>query len=247
MATNTFARMELGQKYEEVKSYARRRPFRFALLFFLFLFALNILRFVVWPPLWNLALYNPPATSFMEYRQAEWAREGRAAELRWTWKSLEEISPNLQKAVVVSEDSAFWTHSGFDWRGIKFAMSRNLARGRLSAGGSTISQQLAKNLYFTPAKSFLRKAQEAIVAWRLEGSLEKKRILEIYLNVVEWGDGIFGAEAAARHYFKTPAKNLSRRQAAALAAMLPNPLGRTPNSRVVQRLSNTIMKRMQYY
>jgi monofunctional biosynthetic peptidoglycan transglycosylase len=211
------------------------------------LFALNILRFALWPPIWTLALYDPQSTYFMEYRQEEWAEEGRAVEPLWTWKSLDHISPHLQKAVVVSEDSAFWTHSGFDWRGIKFAMGRNLARGRLSAGGSTISQQLAKNLYFTPDKSLVRKAQEAIVVWRLEGSLEKKRILEIYLNVAEWGDGIFGAEAAARRYFKTSAQNLSRRQAAALAAMLPNPRVRKPGSRVVQKLSNTILKRMQLY
>ncbi len=230
---------------EKIKKFARRRPFVFSVSCLLALFALNIFRFALWPPLWPLADKNPQSTSFMEYRAEEWEDEGREVAVKWTWKNLGQISSNLQKAVVVSEDSTFWTHGGFDWAGIQVAFNRNVAEGRLSAGGSTISQQLAKNLYFSPKKSLVRKAQEAIVTWRLERALEKKRILEIYLNVVEWGDGIYGAEAAARHYFKTSAARLSRRQAATLAAMLPNPHIRKPGSRVVRNVSNIILRRMR--
>ncbi len=232
-------------RIDKIKEFARRRPVVFSLLCLLTLFALNIFRFALWPPIWPLADKNPPKTSFMEYRAEEWADEGREVTVNWTWKNLDQISSNLQKAVVVSEDSTFWTHGGFDWAGIRVAFNRNVAEGRLSAGGSTISQQLAKNLYFSPKKSLVRKAQEAIVTWRLERALEKKRILEIYLNVVEWGDGIYGAEAAARHYFKTSAARLSRRQAATLAAMLPNPHIRKPGSRVVTKISNIILRRMR--
>jgi monofunctional biosynthetic peptidoglycan transglycosylase len=230
---------------EIIQEFAWERPRVFIILCLIGLFIFNIFRFAIWPPIWPLAAKNPASTSFMEYRAGEWADENREVELKWTWKTLEQISPNLQKAVVVSEDSTFWTHSGFDWEGIKFAMNRNLAKGQLSAGGSTISQQLAKNLYFSPKKSLIRKAQEALVTWRIERALEKKRILEIYLNVVEWGDGIFGAEAAARHYFKTSAARLSPRQAATLVAMLPNPHLRQPGSRVVRNVSNIILRRMR--
>jgi len=209
------------------------------------LYALNVGRYLVWPPVGGLADTNPSTTTLMDYRKDQAEASGRTVRVRQTWKPLAGISRHLRQAVVVAEDSTFWEHEGFDWEGMRIAMDRNIAKRRLAAGGSTISQQLAKNLFFTPKKSITRKLQEAIVTWRLEHALEKDRILELYLNVVEWGPGIYGAEAAARHHFGVSAANLSRQQAAVLAAMLPAPLKRTPSSRHVRQVAGRIMARMR--
>ena len=136
---------------------------------------------------------------------------------------LARMSPHLQRAVLVAEDASFYRHQGFDWEGLKEAVTRNWEKGALRRGGSTITQQLAKNLYLSSEKSLLRKAHEALLARELERRLTKKRILELYLNVVEWGEGIYGAEAAARHHFGTSAGDLTPDEAALLAAMLPSP------------------------
>lgn len=170
-----------------------------------------------------LARTNPSTTAFIESRKAEAVGKGRALTLRWTWVPLARISPHLQKAVLAAEDAAFYRHKGFDWDGLKEALSRNLDKGELRRGGSTITQQLAKNLYLSTKKNLFRKAHEALLTWRLERALPKKRILELYLNVAEWGHGVFGAEAAARHHFGKPAEDLSPGEAALLAAMLPSP------------------------
>ena len=225
--------------------FAKRRPIVFCLLCLLLLYACNIGRYLVWPPMWNLDKENPDSTAFMEYRQEQWEDADAKVKVSWTWKSLSRISPNLRRAVIVAEDSTFWEHHGFDWEGMRIALDKNIDRGRLSAGGSTITQQLAKNLYLSPEKSITRKLQEAILTWRLEMNLSKERILEIYLNVVEWGKGVYGAEAAARRYFGVSAANLSKSQAATLAAMLPDPLHRSPNSRGVQKLAAIILRRMR--
>ena len=145
------------------------------------------------------------------------------AELKHQWVDYNHISPNLKRAVIASEDSKFNDHEGFDWQGIEKAYEKNLKKGKIVAGGSTISQQLAKNLFLSSKRTPWRKGEEAIITVMLEKMLSKQRILEIYLNVIEWGNGIFGAEAASRHYFKTSAVNLSAPQAAKLAAMVPNP------------------------
>lgn len=226
-------------------SWLRERPIRRGLPLLLLLYLLNIARFALWPPVGWMAEENPTSTAFMEYRQELWEDAGKERKIQQSWVPLGKISPNLRRAVIIAEDSSFWEHSGFDLQGMRVALEQNWDKGRLAAGGSTITQQLAKNLYFSPAKSLTRKAQEAIVAYRLEQSLSKERILEIYLNVVEWGDGIYGAEAAARRYFKTSAANLSPKQAATLAAMLPAPLSRKPDSRHVQRVASTILRRMR--
>ena len=226
-------------------SWLRERPIRRGLPLLLLLYVLNVARFAVWPPVGWLAEENPASTAFMEYRQDQWDDAGKNRKIQQRWVPLGKISPNLRRAVIIAEDSSFWDHSGFDLEGMRVALERNLDKGRLAAGGSTITQQLAKNLYFSPTKSLTRKAQEAIVAFRLEQSLSKERILEIYLNVVEWGDGVYGAEAAARRYFKTSASSLSPKQAATLAAMLPAPLSRKPDSRHVQRVASTILRRMR--
>ncbi len=207
----------------------------------------DIARYVVWPPVATLAKQNPAVTSFMEYRQDQWARQGRGPSYRQNWVSLGSISRNLVLAVTIAEDDKFWQHEGFDLDGMEDAFLRNIEEGRIAAGGSTITQQLAKNLWFTPEKSLSRKAKEAIMAWRLERELSKKRILELYLNVVEWGDGVFGAEAAARHHFGKSAAALTSWEAARLAAVLPNPLRWSPTgtSRGVQVRASIIHSRME--
>ncbi|MFO1315896.1 MAG: monofunctional biosynthetic peptidoglycan transglycosylase [Burkholderiales bacterium] len=162
-------------------------------------------------------------TSFMAYRMDELSAKNPKAQLKYAWVPYDRISANLKRAMVAAEDAKFVEHEGFDWEGIQLAIEKNQKKGRVVAGGSTITQQLAKNLFLTPARSYVRKAQEAAITVMLEALLPKRRILEIYLNVVEWGNGVFGAESAARHYFGVTAAQLSAEQAARLAAMAPNP------------------------
>ncbi len=162
-------------------------------------------------------------TSFMAWRMDELRAKNPKAQLKYTWVPYERISANLKRAMVAAEDAKFVDHEGFDWDGIELALEKNQKRGRVVAGGSTITQQLAKNLFLSPSRSYLRKAEEAVITVMLEALLPKRRILEIYLNVIEWGSGVFGAEAASRHYFGASAAQLSAEQAARLAAMAPNP------------------------
>ncbi len=167
--------------------------------------------------------FNPSETSFMSLRLDELRERSPEAQLRWQWVPYERISVHLKRAVIAAEDDGFVDHEGFDWEGIQRAMEKNRRKGRAVAGGSTISQQLAKNLFLSPSRSYLRKGQEAIITFMMEAVMDKRRILEIYLNVVEWGDGVFGAEAAAQRYYRIPAARLGPDQAAHLAVMLPNP------------------------
>ena len=162
-------------------------------------------------------------TSFMAYRMEELHAKSPKAEIAYRWVGYDRISNNLKRAMVAAEDAKFVDHEGFDWDGIQTAMEKNQKKGRVVAGGSTITQQLAKNLFLTPQRSYLRKAEEAVITVMLETFLPKRRILELYLNVIEWGNGVFGAEAAARKYFGVSAAALSPEQAARLAAMAPNP------------------------
>lgn len=143
--------------------------------------------------------------------------------IKHQWIAISTISPNLQRAVMTAEDAKFNTHNGFDWDGIKLAYEKNIKRGKIVAGGSTITQQLAKNLFLSADKTPWRKAQEAMITMMIEVVMSKQRILELYLNLVEWGNGIFGAQAAAKHYYHRSAQYLSKYQSANLAAMLPNP------------------------
>jgi len=182
-----------------------------------------LIYFLALPDMAVLRTRNPAKTAFMEYREKEWAEKGLKRRIAKEWVPLTRISPYLLKAVLIAEDDKFWKHEGFDFESIQKAIEKDLQAGRFKFGGSTISQQLARNLYLSPEKSLLRKAAEAVLTWKLERALSKRRILEIYLNVVEWGDGIFGAEAAARHHFGKSARDLSAEEAARLAAVLPNP------------------------
>jgi monofunctional biosynthetic peptidoglycan transglycosylase len=166
---------------------------------------------------------NPSSTRFMRLAQAELQAKNPQAKLAHTWVPYEKISIHLKRAVIAAEDSHFLEHDGFDWDGIQLALEKNLARGKTRAGGSTVTQQLAKNLFLSPSRSYLRKGQEAVIATMIENLWSKRRILEIYLNVAQWGDGIFGAEAAARHYYRVPASRLGPSESARLAVMLPNP------------------------
>ncbi len=173
----------------------------------------------------------------MERRLAELREKNPRAELRYRWVAYDAISPQLKRAVIAAEDMKFVDHEGFDWDGIQRALEKNQSRGKAVAGGSTISQQLAKNLFLSGERSYWRKGQEV---------LDKRRILELYLNVAEWGEGVFGCEAAARHYFNVPAARLSAEQAARLAAMLPRPrfYDRNRGSAYLARYADRIAGRM---
>ena len=167
--------------------------------------------------------HNPSSSAFMAAGLERIQEDKPDAELRHKWVPYSNISIHLKRAIIAAEDAKFLNHEGFDIEGIQKAVEKNLRKGRLVAGGSTISQQLAKNLFLSADKSFVRKGQEVIITLMIETTWSKRRILEVYLNVIEWGDGIYGAEAASRRYFKKSAANLSPGQAASLAAMVPNP------------------------
>jgi monofunctional biosynthetic peptidoglycan transglycosylase len=217
--------------------------------------ALILLTLIAVPLLWvtwiagHLLWYRshaPAETSFMVQRMDEARRKNPKARLDYRWVSYERISNNLKRAVIASEDAKFAEHGGFDWQGIRNALQKNRHEGRIVSGGSTISQQLAKNLFLSPDRSYWRKGQEAVITVMMEALLSKRRILELYLNVIEWGDGIFGAEAAARHYFATSAAELSILQAARLAAMTPSPRAsqKNPLSLYLLGRAGTIALRM---
>jgi monofunctional biosynthetic peptidoglycan transglycosylase len=189
-----------------------------ALLALLFAYQLWLFGWVLW---WNWA--NPSSTRFMEIRLTELRVKDPKAQLRTQWVDYGKISSHLKRAIIASEDAKFVDHEGFDWEGIQKAIEKNQKKGRIVAGGSTISQQLAKNLFLSPAKTPWRKLEEAAVTLMLEAVWDKQRILEVYLNVIEWGSGVFGAEAAARHYYGVAASQLNAEQAARLAGMVPNP------------------------
>ena len=174
-----------------------------------------------WVLWWNWV--NPDSTRFMEIRLVELQVKDPKAQLKKQWVDYAKISNHLKRALIVAEDDLFVHHEGFDWDGIQKAIEKNQKKGKVVAGGSTISQQLAKNLFLTPSKTPWRKAQEAVVTLMIEAVWSKQRIFEVYLNVIEWGNGVFGAEAAARHYYGISAAQLSDEQAARLAGMVPSP------------------------
>jgi monofunctional biosynthetic peptidoglycan transglycosylase len=200
----------------------------------------------VFPDVSALKDHNPATTSFMQYRQRQWRDQGRTLTLRQNWVAFDRISLYLVKAVIISEDAKFWQHDGFDFEAIQNALEKDIKAGRYRLGASTITQQLAKNLFLSPRKNPIRKIKEAILTWRLEHALSKKRLIELYLNVVEWGDGTFGAEAAARRYFAKPAAELGAKEASRLAAVLPNPIrfNAASDARYVVSRSGLIYKMM---
>ena len=196
--------------------------------------------------IWWWRDHAPRETAFMAMREAEQKARGRPIRIAYAWVPYERISPLLKRAMIAAEDAKFVEHEGFDWDGIQQALDKNYRRGRVVAGGSTITQQLAKNLFLSSQRSYWRKAEEAAITVMLEALLDKRRIFELYLNVIEWGDGLFGCEAASRHYFGVSARDLSAEQAARLAAMAPNPryYERHPEARGLSRKIPIILARM---
>jgi monofunctional biosynthetic peptidoglycan transglycosylase len=192
--------------------------------------------------------HNPETSAFMETQLQVLQSKDPEAELKHRWIAYNQISPNLKKALITSEDAKFLDHEGFDWEGIQTAWEKNLKKGKIVAGGSTISQQLAKNLFLSGRKTPWRKLEEAAITIMMEKMMSKRRIFEIYLNVIEWGNGVFGAEAAARHYYRKSARNLSAGESAKLAAMVPNPryFDKNRSDRRLLRKARIIQRRMYY-
>ena len=206
-----------------LSSYTRKQILSGAAIFLVVALVLNIAWYLVFPDVSKLRKTNPKKTSFMEYREKEWKKQGKKRKIQNVWIPLSHISPYVIKAVIIAEDDKFWQHEGFDFGAMKKALEKDLRKGSFKAGGSTISQQLAKNLYLTPSRNPVRKIKEAVLTWRIENNLTKRRILELYLNVAEWGEGIFGIGVAAHHYFGKPASALGPMEAAKLVTVLPNP------------------------
>jgi monofunctional biosynthetic peptidoglycan transglycosylase len=200
----------------------------------------------IFTQVWWWIDHNPSSSAFMDQRRSILQREDPEAELNHKWVKYERISNHLKRAIIAAEDSHFVDHEGFDWEGIQNAFDKNIKRGKIVAGGSTITQQLAKNLFLSNAKTPWRKGEEALITLMLERMMDKERIFEIYLNVIEWGDGVFGAEEAAKHYYGVSAANLSASQAAKLAAMIPNPryYDKNRNARGLAKKTNIILRRM---
>ena len=198
------------------------------------------------PDVRPLRTSNPSTTAFMELRAEQARAKGAAPRRVQRWVGDAYISQDLKRAVLVAEDDAFWQHEGVDFEQLQESLETDWARGRLVRGGSTITQQLAKNLYLSPSRNPLRKIRELIIARRLEAELSKRRILELYLNVIEWGDGVYGAEAAARTCFHASASTLGRDESALLAAAIVNPRVLNPARPTtrLRRRQQLILRRM---
>jgi monofunctional glycosyltransferase len=210
----------------------------------LFVYAAYV--YLTLPDVRPLRTTRPDSTAFMELRAREARARGDEPRRVQRWVPYSRISPQLVRAVLVTEDAAFWQHAGVDYQQIKESMEVNLERGEFARGASTITQQLAKNLYLSPSKNPVRKVRELMIARRLEHELSKQRILELYLNVIEWGDGIYGAEAAARTYFGKPASRLDPAEAALLAAAIASPRVMNPGSPTarLRRRQQMVLRRM---
>ena len=189
----------------------------------LLVLSIFLYQFWIFVHVWYWVDHNPDSTAFMEARLSEMRKTDPEARIDHKWVPYGRISNNLKKALIAAEDGKFLDHEGFDWEGIQKAYEKDVKKGRIVAGGSTISQQLAKNLFLSGKRTPWRKIEESVITVMIEHMMTKKRILELYLNSIEWGNGIFGAEAAARHYYGTGASSLSAFQAARLASMVPNP------------------------
>jgi monofunctional biosynthetic peptidoglycan transglycosylase len=220
---------------------------RFLLAALLIVTAWIVLEWITWPDVGKLADQPPRTSAFMEERRQELRRGGKDDTISYTWVPYERISPSLRRAVLVAEDNDFYEHGGVDMKAMQEALKKDWEKKKMTQGGSTITQQLAKNLYLSSSRNPFRKLKEYFLARSLENHLTKKRILELYLNTVEMGERVYGAEAASQSYFKEPASALSPQQAALLAGSLPNPRVMNPgqpNKRLRWR-QNMILSRMR--
>ncbi len=232
------------RKQKKTSTWSFKRIF---LMLFLLGFGYLALEFVLLPSGKEIKSNNPPTTALINVRKQEAVRQGKNLEIKQIWKPIDQISPNLIKAVLAGEDARFFQHSGFDTEEIKKAIEKDWEEGEFLRGASTITQQLAKNLYLSESKNPLRKLKEAAITYYLEKNLGKKRILEVYLNVIEWGDGVFGAEAASRYHLGKSISEISPSEGAYLAAMIPNPrtvFNPAKNPKKVARRQQIISKRM---
>ncbi len=194
----------------------------------------------------QLRVENPQKSALMLHREEAANREGHKLKIRHTWMPLSNIPQHVRQAVIVGEDGAFFSHHGVDWHEVWESTQTNLKKGGFARGGSTITQQVAKNLYLSTAKTPMRKFREMLMAFWMEAKLDKPRILEVYLNIIEWGPGIFGIEAAAQQYFHKTTKQLSREEGVRLAAVIPRPLHYRPheNSQYVLKKKAILLKRL---
>ncbi len=209
-------------------------------------------QWITYPNVSSLVRENPKSTAWMQMRDAQTREKGKKPRRYQVWVPLNSISPSLRNAVLIAEDAAFFQHDGLDYDEIREAIKINAEKMEFARGASTITQQLAKNLYLSPSKNPIRKLKELLLTFSLERNLSKKRIFEIYLNVIEWGDGIYGAEAASRTYFGKPCSDLGSHEAAALAAVIINPIRYSPiqpNKRMQNRIAviETRMGKYSYY
>ena len=220
------------------------RSFWYALL--LALAALALVQFWFLIHIWYWVDHDPGTTAFMHARIERIREKSPQAVLQHQWVPYNRIAVSLKRAIIAAEDAKFLDHEGFDWEGIQKAYEKNRRQGKIVSGGSTISQQLAKNLFLSGERTWWRKAQEAVITVMIETIMTKRRILEIYLNVIEWGNGVFGAEAAAHYHFDVTAMNLSAEQAAQLAAMVPSPrrYGRGSETPYLKKRTEIILSRM---
>ena len=237
-----FACLPVGREFVICDLTMPKRHTTWLILVSFFLILLPIVYLLVIPDLSKLIKENPKKTALMEYRERASKEKRKSYRIYQSWVPFSKISPYLVKAVLIAEDDKFWKHEGFDYEAIQKALEKDLKVKKFNFGGSTITQQLAKNLYLSPEKSLIRKISEAFITWRMEKALSKKRILELYLNVAEWGEGIFGVEAASRHYYGKPSSQLTPEEAARLASVLPNPRKYNPvgDQRYVINRSNII-------
>jgi len=209
---------------------------------FLLILGWTVYEYALLPEVSSLETEDPATTALMRLRDQEYLENGRRLPRQQIWVPYDTVSEHLKKAILIGEDAAFFFHKGVDLLELREALKEDWEKGKFKRGGSTITMQLARNLYLDPSKSPLRKLKEIAIAWKLERRLSKKRIFELYLNVVEWGSNIYGAEAAARYYFSKPAFALSPLEAATLTALLPNP--RNPREKALLYRRNLILTRM---
>ncbi|WP_167758580.1 monofunctional biosynthetic peptidoglycan transglycosylase [Zemynaea arenosa] len=231
-------------KKKTTTAKGRRTMFKWLILAPLLLILVVQLWYFGWIVWWNFN--NPRVTSMMSLQQEALLEKNPRARIYQTWVPYSAISNNLKRAIVASEDANFAEHDGVDWDALQKAYEKNNKRHRIAGGGSTITQQLAKNLFLSGSRSYIRKAQEMVIAFMLEAVMSKQRILEIYLNVVEFGQGTFGAEAAARHYYRISAAQLNPEQASRLAVMLPNPryYDKHRDTRYLAKRTNFILRQL---